>query len=40
MFTIRLPLHPERVVSPPAEIDFLQKALLNENLWQKLLATG
>jgi two-component system probable response regulator PhcQ len=40
LLTIRLPLHPERVVSPPQEADFLQKALLNESLWQKLLATG
>jgi len=40
LFTIRLPLHPEHVVSPPQENDFLQKALLNENLWQKLLTAG
>jgi two-component system probable response regulator PhcQ len=39
-FTLRLPLHPEHAVSPPDEGDFLQKALLNEGLWQKLLASG
>jgi len=39
-FTLRLPLHPERAAAQPTEGDFLQKALLNEELWQKLLATG
>jgi two-component system probable response regulator PhcQ len=39
-FTIRLPLQPERAEPPPDETAFLQKALLNENLWEKLLASG
>ena len=39
-FTLHLPLHPERAVTPPVEADFLQKALLNEELWQKLVAGG
>jgi two-component system probable response regulator PhcQ len=39
-FTLRLPLKPEPLVFSPDDTDFLQKALLNENLWQKLLATG
>jgi two-component system probable response regulator PhcQ len=39
-FTIRLPLQPERAEPPPDETVFLQKALLNENLWEKLLASG
>jgi two-component system probable response regulator PhcQ len=39
-FTLRLPLHPERAVTPPDEADFLQKALLNEDLWRKLTAGG
>ncbi len=39
-FTIRLPLQPERTEPPPDETVFLQKALLNENLWEKLLASG
>ena len=39
-FTIRLPLQPERAEPPPDEAAFLQKALLNENLWEKLLASG
>ncbi|MGH7951847.1 MAG: response regulator [Limisphaerales bacterium] len=40
VFTIRLPLQPERVAPPPNETEFLQKALLNESLWEKLLANG
>jgi len=39
-FTLRLPLQPERAVTPPDESDFLQKALLNGELWQKLIAGG
>ncbi len=39
-FTLRLPLQPEPVVSSPDEADFLQKALLNEGLWEKLLTSG
>ena len=39
-FTLHLPLQPERAVVPPVEADFLQKALLNEELWQKLVAGG
>ena len=36
-FRIRLPLHPERAaVETPNQDDFLQKALLNEDLWKKL----
>jgi hypothetical protein len=37
-FNLRLPLYPERVVTPPGESDFLQRALLNEELWQKLIS--
>ena len=39
-FTLRLPLQPERAAAPPDEADFLQKALLNGELWQKLTAGG
>jgi two-component system probable response regulator PhcQ len=39
-FILRLPLQPERAVAPPAEADFLQKALLNGEIWQKLIAGG
>ncbi|HEX7577336.1 MAG TPA: HAMP domain-containing sensor histidine kinase, partial [Verrucomicrobiae bacterium] len=39
-FTVRLPLQPERAVTPPDESDFLQKALLNGELWQKLITGG
>jgi two-component system probable response regulator PhcQ len=40
-FIIRLPLQPERAASPSLdEGGFLQKALLNEGLWEKLLTSG
>jgi two-component system probable response regulator PhcQ len=38
-FTIHLPLQPERAAPPPSEQEFLQKALLNEELWDKLIAS-
>jgi two-component system, probable response regulator PhcQ len=37
-FLLRLPLQPERA-APSEEGEFLQKALLNQELWEKLLAT-
>ena len=40
-FIIRLPLQPERVATTsPDEGAFLQKALPNEGLWEKLLTNG
>ncbi len=39
-FILRLPLKPEAAAPPPDDADFLQKALLNESLWEKLLASG
>ena len=39
-FTLRLPLQPERAAAGSEETDFLKKAMLNENLWDKLLAKG
>jgi two-component system probable response regulator PhcQ len=39
-FSLRLPLQPERAVAPAGEADFLQKTLLNDELWQKLIAGG
>jgi two-component system probable response regulator PhcQ len=39
-FTVHLPLHPERVPVATGETEFLNKVMLNDNLWQKLLATG
>ncbi|MGO9584963.1 MAG: response regulator [Limisphaerales bacterium] len=39
-FTLHLPLKPEPSAAAPDETEFLQKALLNENLWEKLLASG
>ncbi|HEY4952143.1 MAG TPA: hypothetical protein VII71_02005, partial [Verrucomicrobiae bacterium] len=38
-FSIQLPLKPEPVVSSPDETVFLQKALLNEGLWEKLITS-
>ena len=40
IFTLRLPLQPEHAVTPPDEAGILQKALLNGELWQKLIAGG
>ena len=39
-FTLHLPLKPEPATTTPDETVFLQKALLNEGLWGKLLASG
>jgi two-component system probable response regulator PhcQ len=39
-FTLRLPLQPEHATATVEEADFLKKAMLNENLWDKLLAAG
>ena len=39
-FIIRLPLHPEKIEAQPADTDFLQRTVLNEELWQKLISTG
>jgi two-component system probable response regulator PhcQ len=39
-FTLHLPLQPEPVVTSSDDADFLRKALLNENLWEKLLSSG
>jgi two-component system probable response regulator PhcQ len=38
--TLRLPLHPENVAAVSEEPDFLKKVMLNQNLWEKLLAAG
>jgi two-component system probable response regulator PhcQ len=39
-FTLRLPLKSEPAAPSQGEAEFLQKALLNESLWEKLLASG
>jgi two-component system probable response regulator PhcQ len=39
-FTLHLPLHPEQALAATDEGDFLKKAMLNDNLWEKLLAAG
>ena len=38
-FTLRLPLHPERAAPADGDHDFLQKVLLNESLWDKLISS-
>jgi two-component system probable response regulator PhcQ len=38
-FTIRLPINPTNVAAPQkSDTDFLQKALLNDSLWEKLIS--
>jgi two-component system probable response regulator PhcQ len=39
-FLLHLPHNPERAVPAMEEADFLRKAMLNENLWEKLTAGG
>jgi two-component system probable response regulator PhcQ len=39
-FTLRLPLQPETTASSPDETAFLQKAMLNNGVWENLLAGG
>jgi two-component system, probable response regulator PhcQ len=39
-FTIHLPLQPEPVAVSASDTDFLRKALLNEDLWEKLIASA
>ncbi len=38
-FTIRLPLNPSQVPQVPNEQDFFQKVMLNQSLWEKLMAS-
>ncbi len=38
-FRLRLPLDPNRAASPQTEESFLQKVLLNETLWEKLISS-
>ena len=40
LFTLHLPLRPEPVATSPDETVFLQKALLNDGLWEKLLTSA
>jgi two-component system probable response regulator PhcQ len=39
-FTLHLPLQPEPATISASDTEFLRKALLNENLWEKLLASA
>jgi two-component system probable response regulator PhcQ len=38
-FTLRLPLQPERAVPGNGDQEFLQKFLLNESIWEKLISS-
>jgi len=38
-FTIRLPINPNTAPAPQGEQEFLQKVLLNDSLWEKLVST-
>jgi len=38
-FTFHLPLHPETATAATEETHFLKRAMLNENLWEKLLSS-
>jgi two-component system probable response regulator PhcQ len=38
-FLLRMPLQPGRAAEPAGESDFLQKALMNQELWDRLLST-
>jgi len=38
-FTVQLPLQPDRTAPLANDQDFLQKAVMNEDLWRKLIAT-
>jgi hypothetical protein len=38
-FTLRLPLNPEKVPTPSQDdTDFIQKVLLNDSIWEKLIS--
>jgi hypothetical protein len=40
IFTIRLPINPTDAAAPQkSETEFLQKALLNDSLWEKLISS-
>ena len=39
-FTLHLPLQAEPALASTSDTDFLRKALLNENLWEKLLSSA
>jgi signal transduction histidine kinase len=39
-FTVRLPLKPAPAATSSSQTEFLQKAILNDGLWEKLLAGG
>jgi len=39
-FTMRMPLHPEKAPAQKGDTDFLQKVVLNDELWRKLISGG
>ena len=40
VITVRLPLKPGHHIASAGDADFMRRALLNEDLWGKLLAKG
>ena len=38
-FTLRLPLNPNQITAPQLDQDFLQKVLLSDSLWEKLISS-
>ena len=40
IFTVRLPLNPDRATATEENRDFVQKMLLNQSLWEKLASSG
>jgi hypothetical protein len=38
-FTLRLPVNPSLAPPPQTEQEFLQKVLLSETLWEKLISS-
>jgi two-component system, probable response regulator PhcQ len=38
-FTLHLPVHPDRAAPAEGDHDFLQKILVNESLWNKLISS-
>ena len=38
-FKLRLPIHPDRAPAADGSEDFIKKALLNETVWEKLIAS-
>ena len=38
-FTLTIPVNPNKVPPAPAQSDFVQKVMLNQSLWEKLISS-